>query len=825
MPFPLNPPSDFFEGAVIPEVGELMVASFPLTENKMSMFSVKWWLGEKYDGMRCCWNPLRQILYSRHGNALPISNQIASSLPSVTLDGEIWFGRGLFYLVHNLRGEETEYFEWYNSRLLSFDVPSHIFQKNTFEERYRILLENIDPSNLYVIVAMRVACRSRYHLNDFMQLVVDEGGEGVILRKERSLYEHGKSLSLLKIKSYFEDKEGIVIGYGDRNSVCLKLPNGITFEVPARDVLIPTPPIGSVVTFCYESYSRKDVPLNPIITRIRADISWEEVLRGSLPERKLKQSQQFGYWTLENMRQYFENFAKSRNLDPLSAETWYSFPISDILQAKGGKLILKKLGGYFKAVHDLFPEIKFNDSLFPRSPWLDIRQRKKFFEDYAKTNRFDPQNPTSWYKQPHARIMAAKGAYTLIGYHNYNMAKALMDLYPNIGLEKHKLWTQHPHVEAMQNSKNRRKFFLKYAAEKGFDPLVAENWYKQSRKSIVESKRAASVLHYHNNSVARALLDLFPDIGLEKSKLLNRPAWHDKGVRRKFFEIFASKRGFDPLAPKNWYSLPRDAIMSAKGILQVIYYHKGSVLKALMDLFPEIGLEKSKLWTLSSWSDPKNRRKFFEHFSKQKGFDPVKPENWYSQVQAITDMKGTKRVIFYHKNSVARALLDLFPEVSFDKTKLYARSAWHLESSRKQFFENYAATNGFNPLDPEQWYFQARNKIMTTKGAANVLYYHKNSIARALQDLFPNIGIDAAKLWNRRPRNIVENRRKFFEDFAKENDFDPLNPLHWYSLGRKKIMSTPGISTVLYYHNNSASAALIELFPDIGLEKDKLWTR
>jgi hypothetical protein len=64
-----------------------------------------------------------------------------------------------------------------------------------------------------------------------------------------------------------------------------KRPNGVMFEVPASDVLIPTPSIGSVVTFCYESYSRKEVPLNPIITRIRADISWEEVMRGSVREK------------------------------------------------------------------------------------------------------------------------------------------------------------------------------------------------------------------------------------------------------------------------------------------------------------------------------------------------------------------------------------------------------------------------------------------------------------------------------------------------------------------------------------------------------------
>ena len=62
-------------------------------------------------------------------------------------------------------------------------------------------------------------------------------------------------------------------------------PNGVTFEVPPHDVLIPTPAIGTVVTFCYESYARRDVPLNPIITRVRSDIVWNDMICGSVHER------------------------------------------------------------------------------------------------------------------------------------------------------------------------------------------------------------------------------------------------------------------------------------------------------------------------------------------------------------------------------------------------------------------------------------------------------------------------------------------------------------------------------------------------------------
>jgi hypothetical protein len=43
------------------------------------------------------------------------------------------------------------------------------------------------------------------------------------------------------------------------------------------------------VTFTYDRYSRYEVPVNPIIQRIRSDVSWEDVQRDS--EENLPQTQ------------------------------------------------------------------------------------------------------------------------------------------------------------------------------------------------------------------------------------------------------------------------------------------------------------------------------------------------------------------------------------------------------------------------------------------------------------------------------------------------------------------------------------------------------
>lgn len=83
-----------------------------------------------------------------------------------------------------------------------------------------------------------------------------------------------------------------------------------------------------------------------------------------------------------------------------------------------------------------------------------------------------------------------------------------------------------------------------------------------------------------------ALLDLYPDIGLEEHKfntsiylsLLTKRKftkifkgkthkyWNDAANRRKVFDRIAQENGFDPLIPENWYSISRNFIISQKVI-------------------------------------------------------------------------------------------------------------------------------------------------------------------------------------------------------------------------------------------------------------------
>jgi len=72
------------------------------------------------------------------------------------------------------------------------------------------------------IVVPRVICASNKHLTTHLQNIIEDGGEGVIVRQRRSFYVPGRSPLLIKLKDVQGDKEALVIGIKP-NSVRLKL--------------------------------------------------------------------------------------------------------------------------------------------------------------------------------------------------------------------------------------------------------------------------------------------------------------------------------------------------------------------------------------------------------------------------------------------------------------------------------------------------------------------------------------------------------------------------------------------------------------------------
>jgi len=128
---------------------------------------------------------------------------------------------------------------------------------------------------------------------------------------------------------------------------------------------------------------------------------------------------------------------------------------------------------------------------------------------------------------------------------------------------------------------------------------------------------------------------------------------------------------FNPLDAENWYSVSRAEILSAGGAGMLRNYYRGSHIKALVRLYPELVLKKKKsLRSREGWKSPENGRKFFDGFAASKKFNPLDAKNWYSITYNEIIRAGGRGLLYYYKGSFFRALMELYPELK-SKEKIF----------------------------------------------------------------------------------------------------------------------------------------------------------
>lgn len=155
-----------------------------------------WWMSEKLDGWRA-YRTADGKLLTREGNEVNAPDWWLAGLPAgVELDGELWLGRGTISALKSILGKnEASDEDWMKVQFAVFDVPSH---PGTFEER-QAHLTSLDLG-LFAFRIEQTVCPSNDVAKLKMNMVVLDGGEGIMMRKPGSLYERERSYTLLKVK-------------------------------------------------------------------------------------------------------------------------------------------------------------------------------------------------------------------------------------------------------------------------------------------------------------------------------------------------------------------------------------------------------------------------------------------------------------------------------------------------------------------------------------------------------------------------------------------------------------------------------------------------
>lgn len=239
----------------------------------------EYWVSEKLDGVRAFWNG--EVLVSRRGNRFIAPAWFVDGFPKVPLDGELWMGRGTFETLSGIvRRHVPEEDAWRNVRYMVFDLPAH---PGVFDERLarmKEVLAGLDPSRIAPVDQFRVGDHDE--LTALLNHVVEQGGEGLMLRRGGSRYLAGRSDDLLKLKTH-QDAEAVVVAHlpgkgkytGMMGSLLVEMPDGRRFRLGtgfSDETRRSPPPIGATVTYKYHGKTGSGIPRFASFLRVRREL-------------------------------------------------------------------------------------------------------------------------------------------------------------------------------------------------------------------------------------------------------------------------------------------------------------------------------------------------------------------------------------------------------------------------------------------------------------------------------------------------------------------------------------------------------------------------
>ncbi len=234
-----------------------------------------WVMSEKLDGIRGYWNG--SSLQSRKGKKIHAPEGFTANFPPFELDGELWIKRGSFEQTQSIVMDKNPSKDWQKITYNVFEVPN---TKGDFIQRLEKAKRWFEAHpNQHVRFIEQTICKDREQLESFLNAIIVQGGEGIIIKNPSALYRAGRSDQILKVKR-FEDMEGEVlkVTMSDKTpriaSLTLKLPDGKVFKLGSGfDTAISQnpPKIGQKVTFRYYGLSARGIPKFAVFMRVRED--------------------------------------------------------------------------------------------------------------------------------------------------------------------------------------------------------------------------------------------------------------------------------------------------------------------------------------------------------------------------------------------------------------------------------------------------------------------------------------------------------------------------------------------------------------------------
>ncbi|ARU04908.1 DNA ligase [Comamonas serinivorans] len=254
------------------------------TRDALPLPVTRYWVSEKYDGVRAWWDG--HTLRTRQGHRIAAPDWFTAGWPRVAMDGELWAGRGRFEVssatVQSLQpGDDA----WRGLRFMVFDLPE---QAGPFQARLAQLQAlagrpaAAGPTTPTWAPVPQWREASFTSLQAKLRQVHDHGAEGLMLHDDQALHVVGRSPALIKFKP-LDDAEAVVIGHvpgqgkhtGRLGALVVRNAAGQEFRIGTgfTDAERSAPPaLGSIVSYAHQGVTAKGLPRFTRFVRVRTDL-------------------------------------------------------------------------------------------------------------------------------------------------------------------------------------------------------------------------------------------------------------------------------------------------------------------------------------------------------------------------------------------------------------------------------------------------------------------------------------------------------------------------------------------------------------------------
>jgi DNA ligase 1 len=239
----------------------------------------RYWVSEKYDGVRAVWDG--SVLKFRSG--LPIAAPVwfTAQLTATPLDGELWLARGKFDALSGIvRRTQPLDDEWRMLTYWIFELPG---APGSFTQRVARMREVVlAAQNTQLKATEQFKIANEKALSVKLAEVTKAGAEGLVLHLADAPYTVGRSDVLLKYKHVFDGEAHVVAHLPGRGKYAgmtgalrvqtedghnFKLGTGLT-DAQRKS----PPPIGSTVTYTYRDTTPAGKPRFARFLRVREGV-------------------------------------------------------------------------------------------------------------------------------------------------------------------------------------------------------------------------------------------------------------------------------------------------------------------------------------------------------------------------------------------------------------------------------------------------------------------------------------------------------------------------------------------------------------------------